>query len=235
MRSEPQNWHARCPLGASVMELSYQSLKIYHQVREAVSEQWWSVLLAGVTLRFVMLGSADESVLASHRRSEGLRWGRGASSSSSTNTCWNKGEYGAACCWVRWPATRLDLPPSLSCSSYVATALALDQETNGYLRKYEACDNVDLEVVLCEYESYHYYKHHKYPKFIRKAEGTGECSTEATSPPLHQEFIFMWDEATFHWSILFVCVKMKTDTREVEERGGESLPPVGRPLRGCKH
>lgn len=79
--------------------------------------------------------------------------------------------------------------PPLSFSSYVATALALDQETNGYLRKYEACDNVDLEVVLCEYESYHYYKHQKYPKFIRKAEGTGERSTESTSPPLHHDFV----------------------------------------------
>lgn len=85
------------------------------------------------------------------------------------------------------------LPPSLSFSSYVATALALDQETNGYLKKYEACDNVDLEVVLCEYESYHYYKHQKYPKFIRKSEGTGECSTETTSPPLHLSLSYLDD------------------------------------------
>lgn len=39
----------------------------------------------------------------------------------------------------------------------------------------------------------------------------------------------------FYFFILFVHVKMKTDTREVEERGGESLPLVGLPLRGRKH
>lgn len=51
MRSDPPNWHAGRPLSA-VMELSYQSLKIYHQVREAVSdEQWWSVLLASSSLK----------------------------------------------------------------------------------------------------------------------------------------------------------------------------------------
>lgn len=98
------------------------------------------------------------------------------------------------------PVSPLLLPPSLSFSSYVATALALDQETNGYLRKYEACDNVDLEVVLCEYESYHYYKHQKYPKFIRKAEGAGECSADTTSPPLHREFIL--------FGCHFICLSM---------------------------
>ncbi|XP_068190297.1 katanin p60 ATPase-containing subunit A-like 2 [Antennarius striatus] len=52
---------------------------------------------------------------------------------------------------------------------YVATAVALDQETNGGVRKFEVCDNVDLEMVLMEYESYHYVKFQKYPKLIRRA------------------------------------------------------------------
>ncbi|XP_068609052.1 katanin p60 ATPase-containing subunit A-like 2 [Brachionichthys hirsutus] len=52
---------------------------------------------------------------------------------------------------------------------YVAAAVALDQETNGRARKFEVCDNVDLEMVLMEYESYHYVKFQKYPKLTRRA------------------------------------------------------------------
>ncbi|KAM7369228.1 hypothetical protein PAMP_013510 [Pampus punctatissimus] len=57
---------------------------------------------------------------------------------------------------------------------YVAAALALDQETNGGVRKFEVCDNIDLEMVLMEYESYHYVKFQKYPKLIRKTAEAGE-------------------------------------------------------------
>ena len=53
-------------------------------------------------------------------------------------------------------------------NSYVAAAVALDQETNAGVRKFEVCDNIDLEMVLMEYESYHYVKFQKYPKLIRK-------------------------------------------------------------------
>lgn len=37
------------------------------------------------------------------------------------------------------------------------------------MRKFEVCDNVDLEMMLLEFESYHYFKFHKFPKIIRKA------------------------------------------------------------------
>ncbi|XP_044188861.1 katanin p60 ATPase-containing subunit A-like 2 isoform X2 [Thunnus albacares] len=57
---------------------------------------------------------------------------------------------------------------------YVAAAVALDQETNGGVRKFEVCDNIDLEMVLMEYESYHYVKFQKYPKLIRKTAEPGE-------------------------------------------------------------
>ncbi|XP_014893364.1 katanin p60 ATPase-containing subunit A-like 2 isoform X1 [Poecilia latipinna] len=53
---------------------------------------------------------------------------------------------------------------------YASAATALDQETNGGVKKFEVCDNVDLEIVLMEYENYHYVKFQKYPKFIRKTE-----------------------------------------------------------------
>uniref|UniRef100_A0AAX7ULQ1 Katanin p60 ATPase-containing subunit A-like 2 n=1 Tax=Astatotilapia calliptera TaxID=8154 RepID=A0AAX7ULQ1_ASTCA len=51
---------------------------------------------------------------------------------------------------------------------YVAAAVALDQETNGGVRRFEVSDNIDLEMVLMEYESYHYVKFQKYPKLIRR-------------------------------------------------------------------
>ncbi|XP_053196212.1 katanin p60 ATPase-containing subunit A-like 2 [Scomber japonicus] len=57
---------------------------------------------------------------------------------------------------------------------YVAAAVALDQETNAGVRKFEVCDNIDLEMVLMEYESYHYVKFQKYPKLIRKTVEPGE-------------------------------------------------------------
>lgn len=44
----------------------------------------------------------------------------------------------------------------------------MDRETRGGVRKFEVCDNVDLEMMLLEFESYHYIKFHKFPKVIRK-------------------------------------------------------------------
>lgn len=58
-------------------------------------------------------------------------------------------------------------------SSYTEAAIALDQETNGGMRKHEVCDNIDLEMVLLEYESYHYVKFQKYPKLIKKTTESG--------------------------------------------------------------
>ncbi|XP_061887711.1 katanin p60 ATPase-containing subunit A-like 2 isoform X1 [Entelurus aequoreus] len=60
---------------------------------------------------------------------------------------------------------------------YVAAALALDQEMNGGLKKFEVCDNIDLEMVLMEYESYHFVKFQKYPKLIKRVSEAGERNT----------------------------------------------------------
>ncbi|KAK5851805.1 hypothetical protein PBY51_023332 [Eleginops maclovinus] len=57
---------------------------------------------------------------------------------------------------------------------YVSAAMALDQETNGSVRRFEVCDNIDLEMVLMEYESYHYVKFQKYPKLMRRTAELGE-------------------------------------------------------------
>ncbi|XP_034403549.1 katanin p60 ATPase-containing subunit A-like 2 [Cyclopterus lumpus] len=57
---------------------------------------------------------------------------------------------------------------------YLSAAVALDQETNGGVRRFEVCDNIDLEMVLMDYESYHYIKFQRYPKLIRKTTEPGE-------------------------------------------------------------
>ncbi|AWP15027.1 putative katanin p60 ATPase-containing subunit A-like 2-like [Scophthalmus maximus] len=78
---------------------------------------------------------------------------------------------------------------------YMEAAVALDQETNGGVRRHEVCDNIDLEMVLMEYESYHYVKFQKYPKLIRKTVEQGEircarsgrgkrCSTVSRLPKI---------------------------------------------------
>ncbi|KAM6984688.1 katanin p60 ATPase-containing subunit A-like 2 [Aplochiton taeniatus] len=51
---------------------------------------------------------------------------------------------------------------------YMDAALTLDQEANAGLSRFEVCDNVDLDTVLMEYESYYYIKFQKQPKLTRK-------------------------------------------------------------------
>ncbi|XP_053557060.1 katanin p60 ATPase-containing subunit A-like 2 [Bombina bombina] len=52
---------------------------------------------------------------------------------------------------------------------YMDSANALEQETKLGLGRYEVCDNIDLETILMEYESYYYIKFQKYPKVTKKA------------------------------------------------------------------
>ncbi|KAA0183419.1 Katanin p60 ATPase containing subunit [Fasciolopsis buskii] len=56
----------------------------------------------------------------------------------------------------------------LSEEGYVESAQSLSRETNLDFRRYEVCDNVDLETVLLEYESYYFVKFHKYPRITKK-------------------------------------------------------------------
>ncbi|XP_011412869.2 katanin p60 ATPase-containing subunit A-like 2 isoform X12 [Magallana gigas] len=51
---------------------------------------------------------------------------------------------------------------------YVDSAQSLARETNIDLSKYEVCDNIDLETIIMEYESYYYVKFSKYPKITKK-------------------------------------------------------------------
>ncbi|XP_026639177.1 katanin p60 ATPase-containing subunit A-like 2 [Microtus ochrogaster] len=62
----------------------------------------------------------------------------------------------------------------LTQEGYIDTAKALEEETKLGLRRFEVCDNVDLETILMEYESYYFVKFQKYPKMVKKAPETAE-------------------------------------------------------------
>lgn len=49
----------------------------------------------------------------------------------------------------------------------------MEQETKLSLRGFEVCDNIDLETILMEYESYYFVKFQKYPKITKKVLDTG--------------------------------------------------------------
>ncbi|XP_063133738.1 katanin p60 ATPase-containing subunit A-like 2 isoform X5 [Rattus norvegicus] len=57
----------------------------------------------------------------------------------------------------------------LTQEGYMDAANALEEETKLGLRRFEVCDNVDLETILMEYESYYFVKFQKYPKVVKKA------------------------------------------------------------------
>ncbi|XP_066845120.1 katanin p60 ATPase-containing subunit A-like 2 isoform X5 [Anser cygnoides] len=57
---------------------------------------------------------------------------------------------------------------------YVDAANALEQETTLGLRGFEVCDNIDLETILMEYESYYFVKFQKYPKITKKVLDSAE-------------------------------------------------------------
>lgn len=57
---------------------------------------------------------------------------------------------------------------------YCETARSFEKETNLDLRKFDVCDNIDLETVLQEYESYYYVRFNKYPKITKKVANTSK-------------------------------------------------------------
>uniref|UniRef100_A0A3Q3G8H0 Katanin p60 ATPase-containing subunit A-like 2 n=1 Tax=Kryptolebias marmoratus TaxID=37003 RepID=A0A3Q3G8H0_KRYMA len=87
---------------------------------------------------------------------------------------------------------------------YVAAAMALDQETNGGMKKFEVCDNIDLEMMLIEYESYHHVKFQKYPKLIRRAAEPG-----TKSPLKHSAMFSSINENQLSVStVLISCIRL---------------------------
>ncbi|CAF0912763.1 unnamed protein product [Rotaria sordida] len=51
---------------------------------------------------------------------------------------------------------------------YVESARQLEHETNLDVNKYDVCDNIDLDTILQEYESYFFIKFNKYPKLTKR-------------------------------------------------------------------
>ncbi|XP_042588100.1 katanin p60 ATPase-containing subunit A-like 2 isoform X1 [Cyprinus carpio] len=74
---------------------------------------------------------------------------------------------------------------------YLDSAKALEKESSFALCRFEVCDNVDLETVLMEYESYYLIKFQKYPKLTKKLTEQGEgrlvksCGKRRTSSSSH--------------------------------------------------
>uniref|UniRef100_H2XYN2 Katanin p60 ATPase-containing subunit A-like 2 n=1 Tax=Ciona intestinalis TaxID=7719 RepID=H2XYN2_CIOIN len=56
----------------------------------------------------------------------------------------------------------------LSDNGYIEAAAALEKEANISLNRWQVCDNVDLDNILQEYESYYYIKFQKHPKITKK-------------------------------------------------------------------
>ncbi|XP_052277192.1 katanin p60 ATPase-containing subunit A-like 2 isoform X3 [Dreissena polymorpha] len=56
---------------------------------------------------------------------------------------------------------------------YLDSAAALGRETNIDVTKFEVCDNIDLDTIVMEYESYYYVKFAKYPKICKKLTQSG--------------------------------------------------------------
>ena len=53
------------------------------------------------------------------------------------------------------------------------SANILSKETNLDMSRYDVCDNIDLETVIMEYESYYFVRFQKYPKIIKKLTESG--------------------------------------------------------------
>ena len=59
-------------------------------------------------------------------------------------------------------------------SRYAETARSFEQETNLDLKKFDVCDNIDLDTILQEYESYYYVRFSKYPRITKKVISTSK-------------------------------------------------------------
>ncbi|XP_065672345.1 katanin p60 ATPase-containing subunit A-like 2 isoform X4 [Hydra vulgaris] len=53
---------------------------------------------------------------------------------------------------------------------YLDSMRCLEAEAGDNLKKFQLCDNVDLQTILQEYESYYYVKFNKYPKITKKVQ-----------------------------------------------------------------
>ncbi|XP_008523438.2 katanin p60 ATPase-containing subunit A-like 2 isoform X3 [Equus przewalskii] len=140
------------------MELSYQTLKFTHQAREAVRKTY-----------------TKKNCTYQELLSPCCRRPMRVSPVAMATVCWPSG---ASAYEMRTEARRKNLLililHYLTQEGYIDTANALEQETKLGLRRFEVCDNVDLETILMEYESYYFVKFQKYPKIVKKASDPAE-------------------------------------------------------------
>ncbi|VDN09624.1 unnamed protein product, partial [Dibothriocephalus latus] len=66
--------------------------------------------------------------------------------------------------------------------SYLQAAEALTNETNLDFASYEICDNIDLDTILMDFESFYFVKFNKYPKISKKVANLVAEGISASSP-----------------------------------------------------
>lgn len=71
----------------------------------------------------------------------------------------------------------------LTDNGYLDSAASLAQESNLSLSRWQVCDNIDLDTVLQEFESYYYIKFQKHPKITKKCVGSADALRGKLSRP----------------------------------------------------
>ncbi|UJR25459.1 hypothetical protein I4U23_006806 [Adineta vaga] len=64
---------------------------------------------------------------------------------------------------------------------YIESARELEHETNLDVSKYDVCDNIGLDTILQEYESYFYVKFNRYPKLTKKIAPTAAFTSKLSA------------------------------------------------------
>ena len=60
-----------------------------------------------------------------------------------------------------------------SWSRFLDTVQSLSKEAGPGLARWDVCDNIDLETILQEFESYYFVKFKKAPKIVKKVTSSG--------------------------------------------------------------
>uniref|UniRef100_A0A6Q2Y9L9 Katanin p60 ATPase-containing subunit A-like 2 n=1 Tax=Esox lucius TaxID=8010 RepID=A0A6Q2Y9L9_ESOLU len=111
---------------------------------------------------------------------------------------------------------------------YMDAACALEQETSVALRQFEVCDNIDLDTVLMEYESYYFIKFQRYPKLTKKVPEPGWQSNNCFDLLSLYDMCFGYSH-TLIFYILFYLVEsrlVQSSTPESTEFGLNVSPII---------
>ncbi|XP_020384412.1 katanin p60 ATPase-containing subunit A-like 2 isoform X1 [Rhincodon typus] len=112
---------------------------------------------------------------------------------------------------------------------YIDTANTLEQETSLGLRRFEVCDNIDLETILMEYESYYYVKFQRYPKLTKKSMTDENSKFQSLSGGKLKRTVSCTSKALPKIStVQRPCSKTgmkKTEQKNQSQENGPSTPP----------